>query len=125
LLTKLAEAGTTITASPDQAKRLRVADAQLESLLTVSETEKSSIDEKEVDLGGAVVETTDLEAKSKAIVEDPDADPSAAELEGVKLGEADRHLLGKFVDLRDLFPPLPKKGNFNVKTIKESQYFFS
>ncbi|KIM89933.1 hypothetical protein PILCRDRAFT_812715 [Piloderma croceum F 1598] len=124
-MTQLAEAGTTITASPDQAKRLRVADAQLESLLTVSETEKSSIDEKEVDFGG---ETTDLEAKpkrrkSKTIVEDPDA--AAAELKDIRLDEADKHLLGKFVELRDLLPPLPKKGNFNVETIKGSQYFFS
>jgi DNA-directed RNA polymerase len=130
LMTRLAEAGTTITASPDQAKRLRVADAQLESLLTVSETEKSSIDEKEVDLGGC--KTTDLEAKpkkrrSKTVVEeDPEADPeAAAELEDDKLDEADRHLLGKFVELCDVFPPLPKKGSFDVETIKASQYFFS
>ena len=32
---------------------------------------------------------------------------------------------GRFIDLCALFPPLPKKGNFDVKTIKQSQYFFS
>jgi DNA-directed RNA polymerase len=46
-------------------------------------------------------------------------------LEDDKLDEADRHLLGKFVELCDVFPPLPKKGSFDVETIKASQYFFS
>lgn len=31
----------------------------------------------------------------------------------------------KFVDLVDLIPPLPQKGSFDVKTIKQSLYFFS
>lgn len=34
-------------------------------------------------------------------------------------------LLGKFVNLVDLLPPLPKKGDFKVEAIKASQYFFS
>lgn len=34
-------------------------------------------------------------------------------------------LMGKFVNLSDLFPPLPKKGEFDVGNIKQSQYFFS
>jgi DNA-directed RNA polymerase len=32
---------------------------------------------------------------------------------------------GRFIDLCTILPPLPKKGSFDVKTIKESQYFFS
>jgi DNA-directed RNA polymerase, mitochondrial len=32
---------------------------------------------------------------------------------------------GRFVNLVDLFPPLPEKGDFEVNTIKHSQYFFS
>ena len=32
---------------------------------------------------------------------------------------------GRFVNLVDLIPPLPKKGDFEVSTIKNSQYFFS
>ena len=31
----------------------------------------------------------------------------------------------KFVDLVDILPPLPKKGEFDVSTIKKSLYFFS
>ncbi|KAI0632722.1 DNA/RNA polymerase [Trametes polyzona] len=34
-------------------------------------------------------------------------------------------LAGKFVNLVDILPPLPQKGKFDVKAIKESQYFFS
>ncbi|KAJ7482195.1 DNA/RNA polymerase [Mycena galericulata] len=34
-------------------------------------------------------------------------------------------LMGKFVNLTDLLPPLPLKGSFEVASIKESQYFFS
>ena len=39
---------------------------------------------------------------------------------------ADEALLqDRFIDLVDLLPPLPKKGDFKVETIKKSQYFFS
>jgi DNA-directed RNA polymerase len=31
----------------------------------------------------------------------------------------------RFVSLVDLIPPLPQKGDFEVSTIKNSQYFFS
>ncbi|KAG7096404.1 hypothetical protein E1B28_003847 [Marasmius oreades] len=34
-------------------------------------------------------------------------------------------MFGKFVNLTDLIPPLPKKGDFKVEAIKASQYFFS
>ncbi|KAF7331179.1 DNA-directed RNA polymerase [Mycena sanguinolenta] len=39
--------------------------------------------------------------------------------------EEERLLLHKFVDLTSLLPPLPKKGSFEVKSIKDSPYFFS
>ena len=31
----------------------------------------------------------------------------------------------RFVELTKLFPPVPKKGNFEVNTVKKSLYFFS
>jgi DNA-directed RNA polymerase len=34
-------------------------------------------------------------------------------------------LIGKFVNVTDILPPLPKRGNFKVEMIKGSQYFFS
>jgi DNA-directed RNA polymerase len=39
--------------------------------------------------------------------------------------DTDEALRGRFLELTDLLPPLPKKGSFNVETIKGSQYFFS
>ena len=36
-----------------------------------------------------------------------------------------KKLDNKFIDLVRLFPPLPKKGTFDVNTIKKSVYFFS
>jgi DNA-directed RNA polymerase len=77
--------------------------------LKVSETERSSIDEKEVDLSD---ETADQELE-----------PRESEVGGKT--EADILLMGKFVELCDLLPPLPQKGDFKVETIKGSQYFFS
>ena len=37
----------------------------------------------------------------------------------------DDSLEGKFVDLVDLLPPVPTKGEFDVNKIKSSIYFFS
>lgn len=39
--------------------------------------------------------------------------------------DADSPLANQFVDLSAVLPPLPKKGDFDVETIKKSQYFFS
>lgn len=128
----LAAAGTTITASPDQAQRLSTADAQLHSLLTVSETDKSSIDEKEVTVD-SILKALDAKSQpkrkksAKATSDDLEAESAAEDHEDEvnELDAANARLLGKFVDLIDLMPPLPKKGNFDVETIKGSQYFFS
>lgn len=124
----LRDAGTTITASPDQAKRLRVTESALLSLMRVSETQKSSIDEKDVDLRD-IVETIDLAKKyqksKKAVADGSDEQEDEAESKNERLKQADAHLLGKFVELCDLLPPLPQKGTFEVETIKGSQYFFS
>ncbi|OSD03827.1 DNA/RNA polymerase [Trametes coccinea BRFM310] len=39
--------------------------------------------------------------------------------------EIEKRLEGKFVNLVDVLPPLPEKGKFDVKAIKDSLYFFS
>ncbi|KAJ6542761.1 hypothetical protein B0H19DRAFT_957630 [Mycena capillaripes] len=39
--------------------------------------------------------------------------------------EEEKQLLHKFVELTTLLPPLPKKGSFDVKSIRDSLYFFS
>lgn len=49
-----------------------------------------------------------------------------ADMEGLTDAEAaEVQLQSKFVDLVDLFPALPSKGDFDVNTIKGSAYFFS
>lgn len=40
-------------------------------------------------------------------------------------GKKKRGLVHKFVNLVDILPPLPEKGQFDVRTIKKSLYFFS
>ncbi|KAH9925646.1 DNA/RNA polymerase [Epithele typhae] len=47
--------------------------------------------------------------------------PNLSDLAGV---ESDK-FNNAFIDLNDLIPPLPEKGQFDVGSIKESQYFFS
>ena len=79
------------------------------------------------------------EDEDQSIVEDADAE---AHIEDIDAPKARRHnfnsefdvdivkddwdgMEGRFINLIDLIPPLPKKGDFEVSTIKNSQYFFS
>ena len=39
--------------------------------------------------------------------------------------DIEARLAEMFVNLVDVLPPLPEKGKFDVKAIKQSQYFFS
>ncbi|KAI0316635.1 hypothetical protein OF83DRAFT_1125717 [Amylostereum chailletii] len=52
------------------------------------------------------------------------ADP-ADEVDEDAETEEDSQLVGKFVNLVDILPELPKKGEFDVNKIKSSAYFFS
>ncbi|KAF7345060.1 DNA-directed RNA polymerase [Mycena venus] len=77
------------------------------------------------------IEAAEAEATKKALSElapdeDADAEALAEEEENERLkSEENKQLLHKFVDLTSLLPPLPKKGSFEVKSIRDSQYFFS
>lgn len=46
-------------------------------------------------------------------------------VKGKKVEKEDVTLVSKFVNLVDILPPLPKKGDFDVQTIRNSPYFFS
>lgn len=72
-----------------------------------------------------IIEDEDIVDHDAEEADPEEVDLDAAELENLKDDEATNALLGKFVDLTALFPPLPAKGNFEVETIKGSQYFFS
>jgi DNA-directed RNA polymerase len=65
------------------------------------------------------------ETSKKKLGRPSKADLTEDEDEDEEEDDADQAVGGKFVNLVDLLPPLPKKGDFNVKTIKKSQYFFS
>jgi DNA-directed RNA polymerase, mitochondrial len=62
--------------------------------------------------------TTRKEKASSALKTGEDA------LEKERLN-ADRVINQRYVNLVDIFPPVPEKGKFNIETIKDSPYFFS
>ncbi|KAF8890704.1 hypothetical protein BD779DRAFT_1438161 [Infundibulicybe gibba] len=116
LVKNLREAGSQIVATPEQAKSL----AAISGLLAISETDKPMVDETEASkaLGS-------LEGLLSDLAEGNDSDPTSEAQELTQEDKAAVELLGKFVNLTDILPPLPKKGDFQVETIKGSQYFFS
>lgn len=130
LIKNLVDAGCRITATPEQASRLGLAHSELKAILTISDSTESSIDEKDVDtatLEAIASETLPKSGRSKKAVSADDL-PSTAESTGAhseSVDDMDKLLLGKFVDLTDIIPPLPEKGSFDVADIRKSQYFFS
>ncbi|KAG6906515.1 hypothetical protein DXG01_013542 [Tephrocybe rancida] len=119
LLKGLHTLGSRIVVTPQQAKSLE----SLRELLVVSEdTKTTDIDESEV------TNVTNLRAELNAQAEAEGVEEEAEEVneEGKKLKDRElSQLMGKFVNVVDLFPPLPEKGTFRVEQIKKSQYFFS
>jgi DNA-directed RNA polymerase len=111
LLKKLRDSGTRMSVTSEQAKNLR----GLEQILTISEVNKTAID----DLGNSRI---GAKAASQPKVNEESTEEEAEEEEDAEL---DAPLLGKFVDLVDLLPPLPTKGTFDVEDIQRSPYFFS
>ncbi|KAJ7468690.1 DNA/RNA polymerase [Mycena latifolia] len=84
---------------------------------TKAMAEQEKADEEE--LRALVNHLTDVPFDSDKAIE---AKAKAKKLEDAM---ALAQLLGKFVDLTSLLPPLPKKGTFEVAAIKHSPYFFS
>ncbi|KXN82382.1 DNA-directed RNA polymerase, mitochondrial [Leucoagaricus sp. SymC.cos] len=148
LISRLYNAGSRIYATPEQAKSL----AALKELVVVTQEGGSTVDESRAvkDENAVKQLLEDLSStstkKSKAasaeaseeeedVSEDGEAKAPAAIAEtGYTKAARDRkerekeavvQLMGKFVNLSDLFPPLPQKGEFDVGNIKKSEYFFS
>jgi DNA-directed RNA polymerase len=98
-----------------------------------------NLDEPEADIDGADTEATLLAASSGIGAESETA--TISEPGGVALSDADlkelskrNHLDGieeehingqRFVKLKDLLPPCPPRGVFDVTRIRDSAYFFS
>lgn len=141
LLKNLQAAGVRIVASSEQANALRLGG--FDNIMDVSDEEAGSI--------AQISKKTETEAPKPAQTETPKPktgkrgrpmknvvmiectqnDVSAVmdheEGDDDCAGEddVDSILVDKFVDLSAILPPLPKKGDFDVETIKQSQYFFS
>ncbi|KAF8064220.1 DNA/RNA polymerase [Lyophyllum atratum] len=120
--------GSKIVVTPEQAKSL----GPLEDLLVISETETPTVDESEAQRVTELSEVVDASAEDdEPEFDDLDADDvdavshAARKQAKVEAEKALRQLMGKFVNVTDLLPPLPEKGKFNVEAIKGSQYFFS
>jgi DNA-directed RNA polymerase, mitochondrial len=110
----------------------------LDSILAVSDTEETPIQDLAVE-GVDIASVADVVAKqsgrhnAEAALEDDEEDDEGedneitqkARAKAEKDAETTAALLGKFVDVVDLLPPLPKKGMFDVQDIKNSKYFFS
>ncbi|KAL4063046.1 hypothetical protein V8B97DRAFT_2026531 [Scleroderma yunnanense] len=140
LIKKLKAAGVRIVASPEQAAAIKSVDTvSFDPLLDISDTEASSItfassptpdDQKMSDLGitDAPMKQQTKNRRSSLTEATIAQDDESAEAEANAEEEdayADSLLADKFISLTALIPPLPKKGDFKVETIKKSQYFFS
>ncbi|KAF5375440.1 hypothetical protein D9615_007971 [Tricholomella constricta] len=129
LMKELHDLGARLVVTPGQAKTL----GALQEFLVISETgQTTTIDESEAQRALELSEEVDACAEVEAAVEDEDFEfdeeaisHAARQKTKLQTEKAMRQLMGKFVNVTDLLPPLPEKGKFNVESIKNSQYFFS
>ena len=149
IIKQLKTAGVQITATAEQARSL----SALKSLITISDAAQSTVDESQTntqevqELISKISSQEDCESKDapsesaaisaeseelKAEIEEEDKwedyeNPRSKTLRAKKV-VAEKEavgLYGKFVNVTDVLPPLPKKGDFKVENIKKSLYFFS
>jgi DNA-directed RNA polymerase len=87
---------------------------KLEGVVSVLSVDGKSIVAEENEIDDEDVEEVPLEQRTlEASAEGEEPPPKATKVSA------------KFVELVDLLPPLPQKGDFDVNTIKGSAYFFS
>jgi len=137
LVKQLGAAGTRIKAHISQAHVLKPLDDIIEfadDSSSVAETSSAAIEEGEK--AAAKGKKKSQSAKVRAQEELLEALAEEEVVDGLDIGtsrvarkaaapEKNSMLMGKFVDVIDLIPPLPDKGSFEVEDIKKSQYFFS
>lgn len=134
-LTKLLRAaGSQIVCTPEQAAQLDaikellvIQDGQAPSEVEKAETEITTAKSDLETVSAEEQEEHEEENAEESWEDDEDATPrqKARKVQKVKADQATASLNGKFVNLVDIIPPLPKKGTFRVESIKKSQYFFS
>ena len=121
LLKNLELSGVRIVTSSEQAAALHEGGfTSFDNIIDVSDAETGSIAQISKK---AEVSELDQATKDEPIIQCNLADE--ADEEGTGEDDANSPLANKFVNLTAVLPPLPKKGDFNVETIKKTQYFFS
>ncbi|KAF8902625.1 hypothetical protein CPB84DRAFT_1775848 [Gymnopilus junonius] len=147
IVSKLKAAGTKIHVHPSQAEELK----QLDPLLVFTEdandkakiTEGQPLTPEEIEQAEAAIkaaeaEVQEMEEEESEILEWDEAQEwgedvkknSSAKKLKARLTKARKaaegpSLSSKFIKFTDLMPPLPRKGDFEVESIKASPYFFS
>lgn len=149
MIKQLKTAGVQIAATAEQARSL----SALKPLLTISDAAQSTVDESQTntqEVQELINKISSQEDESKEGSFEPaaiaaESEDSKAEIEEEEEGWEDYEdprsktlrakkvvaekeavgLYGKFVNVADILPPLPKKGDFKVENIKKSLYFFS
>ncbi|KAF9017666.1 DNA/RNA polymerase [Hymenopellis radicata] len=128
LIKALKTSGVQVKVSKRQAEELSL----LESILVVdnAKTAVTEVETTEEDKQQMLQEVSGLEDFDEELEEVVDSElldkAELAKKEKKKdQAKAQMKLLGKFVTLTDVLPPVPKKGDFRVEAIKASQYFFS
>ncbi|TFK29098.1 mitochondrial RNA polymerase [Coprinopsis marcescibilis] len=117
--TKLLEAGARLRVTSSQAEKL----AGLGKLLEISDD--SAIEEKDLLLPQDGEIASNASDAAELLSEECEEDMELLDENDKVLSSAKAEMLGKFVDVTELIPPLPEKGDFNVNDIRESAYFFS
>ncbi|OAX44242.1 DNA/RNA polymerase [Rhizopogon vinicolor AM-OR11-026] len=138
LLKNLEGAGVRIVTSSEQAAALHEDGCtSFDNIMDVSDVEAGSI--AQISTSPEDSKTTEISQKVKvpkpkrgrpfknaAMIQGEIASlADEAGEDGAGDEDTDSPLSNKFVDLSAVLPPLPKKGDFDVETIKKSQYFFS
>ena len=142
IIKHLRDAGAQIVATPEQAKSLE----SLGPLVKISKQANSTVDESQtinrdvqemitkmqsVDKSATASSSSSEENAVEGVEEEMENESELDEYESAQMkkkAEAEKEavdLYGKFVNLIDILPPLPEKGDFKVENIKKSQYFFS
>ncbi|EIW76844.1 DNA/RNA polymerase [Coniophora puteana RWD-64-598 SS2] len=118
LIKSLQQSGVTIDPASEMARA--VENTGLASLFA-SEGDNTV---ETVSEDGTAIKTTRRRRKPRAAKADADSAEAEAGAEGDAVAVSPE-MSTKFVDMTAMLPPLPKKGDFDVETIKGSLYFFS
>ncbi|KAF8918371.1 DNA/RNA polymerase [Mucidula mucida] len=129
LIKALKTSGVQMRVSKKQAEELSLLESILvidDKKTAVTEVETTEEDKQQMLQEVRGLEDFDEEFDVDAESLDKEAAAELAKMEKKKdQAKAQLKLLGKFVTLTDILPPVPKKGDFRVEAIKASQYFFS